>query len=246
MKLITFDIEIAKEIPAHAPDWQLYEPLGVSCLALAVSGETQVRFFWDVPQMTREKCREVVGVLRDYIDQGCSIVTWNGCKFDFNVLAQESGLIDECARLALDHIDLMMMVTFTQGHFLSLQAALNGSGLAGKLKSVTLNDGSELKNMDGAKAPGLWAAGEHEAVLAYLREDIAQLLDLVETITINKSLRWLSRSGNLQKMPVHRLLTVRECYKIPEPDVSWLRNPPRRSDFVNWMPEEIQRTIIKI
>ncbi len=151
-------------------------------------------------------------------------------------------MMDECVQLALDHIDLMMMVTFTKGHYLSLQAALNGSGLEGKLKSVTLSNGTILKDMDGAKAPGMWAKGEHEAVLAYLKEDVLQLLDLAEMTAKNKSLCWLSRSGNRQKIPVHRLLTARECFTLPEPDVSWQRNPPRRSDFVSWMPQEIKRS----
>jgi len=237
-KLIAFDIEIAKEIPAYAPDWQRYEPLGISCLAVAEAGEEQVHFWQGVPQMNVEACREVVGRLQDYVKQGYSIVTWNGCKFDFNVLAQESGLIDECIQLALDHIDLMMMVTFTKGHYLSLQAALNGSGLGGKLKNVILSDGTVLKNMDGAKAPGMWAKGEYEAVMAYLKEDVVQLLALAEMTIRNKSLHWLSRSGNRQKMPVYRLLTARECFKIPEPDVSWQRNPPLRSDFISWIPQE--------
>jgi hypothetical protein len=238
-KLIAFDIEIAKEIPTFAPDWQVYEPLGISCLALALSGEGLVIFRQGKPQMDAHACREVVAELQDYVDHGYSIITWNGCKFDFNVLAQESGMVEECVQLALDHIDLMMMVTFMKGHYLSLQAALNGSGLGGKLKSVTLSDGTILKNMDGAKAPGMWAKGEYEAVLAYLKEDVLQLLALAEMTVKTKSLRWLSRSGNRQKIPVHRLLKARECFKLPEPDVSWQHNPPRRSDFVSWMPQEI-------
>ena len=36
-KLLAFDLEIAKEIPAYATDWQRFEPLGISCLAQALS-----------------------------------------------------------------------------------------------------------------------------------------------------------------------------------------------------------------
>lgn len=243
--LAAFDLEIAKEIPAGARNWQRFEPLGICCLALAFNGDPQVRVWSNTPKLSRETCREIVRTLVEYMDGGYRLVTWNGCKFDFKVLAEESGLIHECARMALEHTDLMLMVTFTQGHFLSLQAALDGTGLVGKLKHVTLKDGSVLKDMDGAMAPRLWSAGEQEAVLAYLKQDVLQLLALAKITEQRQFLRWMSKSGNLQKMPVKLLLPVKECFKIPRPDASWQRNPPRRQDFVSWMPDEFQRSVLK-
>ena len=144
MKLAAFDIEIAKEIPAGAKDWEKFKPLGISCAALAASGENEVRIWKGMPQLGREGCREIVSDLNAYIEAGYTLLTWNGCKFDFYVLAQETGLYNQCAQMALDHFDLMLMVTFHQGHYLSLQAALDGSGLKGKLKSVSLKDGRLL------------------------------------------------------------------------------------------------------
>ena len=239
MKLAAFDLEIAKEIPAGASDWGRYEPLGVSCAAVAFSDNQKVRFWQGTPQMTRDECQALVRDLYAYVRDGYTLLTWNGCKFDFNVLAQESGLYDMCAEMAMDHVDLMLMVTFSKGHYLSLQAALDGAGLEGKLKSVTLKDGKSISDMDGAKAPSLWAAGEWEAVLAYLKEDVVQLQELAEFIQRRGMLRWTSRSGRPQNLPVSRLLTVRECFKIPEPDMSWARNPPTRGEFVSWMPPAV-------
>lgn len=243
MKLAAFDIEVAKEIPSGAREWEKYEPLGISCAALALSDGSQVRFWKNIPQMGRADCIQLVEDLAGYIDNGYTLLTWNGCKFDFNVLAQESGLYERCARMALDHYDLMLMVTFSQGHFLSLQAALDGSGLKGKLKSVTLKDGRLLTGMDGSQAPQLWAQGEYEAVLAYLREDVMQLLDLARVTVKNRTLRWKSRSGNLRSMPVERLLRVGECFKLPEPDVSWLSHSPSRAGFTDWMPAEVRGSL---
>jgi hypothetical protein len=243
MKLAAFDIEIAKEIPAGAKDWGKFEPLGISCAALAVSDQDEVRLWKGIPQLDRDGCCEIVSDLKTYIEGGYTLLTWNGCKFDFNVLARETGLYKQCAQMALDHYDLMLMVTFIQGHYLSLQAALDGSGLRGKLKSVTLKDNRLLTGMEGAQAPGLWKEGEYDAVLAYLREDVVQLLELAQATINNRSLRWLSRSGNLRRMPVDRLLSVRECFLLPEPDVSWSFKPPSRSDFIDWMPYEIRDTL---
>jgi hypothetical protein len=176
MKLAAFDIEIATEIPDWIEDWQELESLGISCAALALSDSDQVRFWQGSPRMSKHACQEMVHALEGIVEQGYTILTWNGCKFDFSVLSQESALRIECAQLAMDHVDLMLIVTFKQGYFLGLEKALIGAGLGGKLKNVELADGSVLADMDGAKAPKLWASGEYKAVLAYLKEDVVRLL----------------------------------------------------------------------
>jgi hypothetical protein len=235
MKLAAFDLEIATEIPEWVDDWQEIDSLGISCAAVAFSDNEQVRFWQGIPRMTKHACQDMLRELQEFIDQGYTFLTWNGCKFDFSVLAQETGLRTECARMALDHVDLMLIVTFKQGYFLGLQKALVGAGLGGKLTKVTLTDGREITDMDGAKAPQLWASGEYEAVLAYLKEDVVRLLGLADFIQDTKTIRWTSNRGRPQSLYVEQLYTVREAFEIPEPDVSWLRNPPQRSDFISWM-----------
>ena len=237
MKLAAFDIEIATEIPEEVTDWQDIELLGISCAAVALSDSDQVRFWKGIPRMTRGACQVMVRELEELVQQGYTLLTWNGCKFDFSVLAQESGLKVECAQMAMDHVDLMLIVTFKQGYFLGLEKALIGAGLEGKLKRVALSDGTVIGDMDGAKAPQLWAAGEHEAVLAYLTEDVVRLLGLAQFIQDTKTIRWTSNRGRPQSLFVERLFTVREAFDLPEPDVSWLSNPPRRGDFIRWMPK---------
>jgi hypothetical protein len=234
VKLATFDLEIAAQIPDGVDDWSAYEPLGISCAAVALSGVSEVRFWSGVPRMTREQCRQLVLDLIQLEDDGFTLVTWNGCGFDFRVLAQESGLVDECGRLAFGHVDLMLVVTFTKGWYLSLQKALEGAGLSGKLKRVALSDGSVLEGMGGAQAPQLWAAGEHQAVFAYLEQDVAQLLELANHVSVEREIRWVSNAGNPQTVRFPRLLTVQECFRIPEPDTSWMTDPPSRDQFVAW------------
>lgn len=234
MKLVAFDLETAKLIPSNVQEWKALGPLGISCAALAFSDRDNPRCWYGLPQLSPEECQSLVRELERLASKGYTIITWNGCKFDFNVLAQESGLVAECAQLARNHVDLMLMVTFTKGWLLSLQKALEGSGLKGKLKVVTLSSGEVIHDMDGAIAPQLWADGEVQAVLDYLQEDVKQLLELATVVARRKRLEWVSTKGSLQSVVFKRLLTVQECLLIPEPDVTWMSNPPKRHDFVGW------------
>jgi hypothetical protein len=147
---------------------------------------------------------------RKQFKEGYTLLTWNGCSFDFHVLAQESSLFNECGDLALNHIDLMLIVTFTKGYFLGLDKALAGAGVKGKVKNVTLSNGTLLNDMSGAKAPQLWADGEYQVVLEYLRADVTQLIELAKVIETKKSFQWKSNSGRTQSFPIEKFLVVKE------------------------------------
>ncbi len=131
----------------------------------------------------------------------------------------------------------MLLVTFNKGWYLALDKALNGAGIGGKVHEVKLKNGKMLRDMDGGMAPKLWAEGEHEAVLTYLRGDVEQTLALAKNIQETCEIQWLSGRGKPQFVSVPQLLTVRECFNIPEPDVSWMDNPPQREGFVKWIPD---------
>jgi hypothetical protein len=240
MKLISFDIEISKVIDNFLGDLFKHSPLGISCAAVA--SET-VRFWQGAPQMTRAENQQMVRDLQEYRAAGYTIVTWNGCGFDFRLLAEESGMVEECADLAIDHVDLMLLVTFNKGWYLGLDKALNGAGIGGKVHEVTLKSGETLRDMHGGMAPLLWAQGEEEAVLTYLRGDVEQTLALAKNIAQTREIRWLSGRGKPQSVAVPKLLTVRECFSLPEPDVSWMDNPPTRESFVRWVPDWEQKVL---
>ena len=235
-KLAAFDLEIAKLIPDSARDWDDYFPLGITCAAVAVEYQIDPIIWQGVPRMNQKGCQEIVVNLMDLVNQGYKLVTWNGCGFDFKVLGHESGLGSECAQLAAEHVDLMLMVTFKQGHYLGLDKALRGAGLQGKLKQVELSTGEVITDMDGARAPELWKRGEYPAVLAYLRDDVLQPLGLAREIEKVRQIRWVSGRGGLRWVDFDRLYTVRECFQFPAPDTSWMQNPPKRDDFIRWMP----------
>lgn len=238
MHVAAFDLETAKVIAEGEDDWSRVPDLGISCAALATLGPSgdDVRLWEGVPRLDRAAASGLVDDLSAVAASGATIVTWNGCGFDFRVLAEASGRVADCARLALDHVDLMLMVTFEKGWLLGLQKALVGAGLTGKRREVRLRDGRVVPDMDGSRAPALWAAGEREAVLDYLAEDVRQLRLLADAVVRRRRIAWTSDRGKPQSVRVPRLLTVRECFALPVPDTSWMSKPPRRERFVDWMP----------
>lgn len=236
-KFAAFDIEICKEIPVGTKDFRDYAPYGIACAALAIAGDDNcnVEFWEGNPKLTADECDNLIDRMYDLINDDYTIVTWNGCQFDFFALAQESGAVEDCATLALEHIDLMLQFTFTEGHYLGLDKALAGAGLGGKIHNVVLSTGEKITDMHGSKAPKLWKQGEREAVLYYLRGDVMQLLALVMSVQMHKRIRWVSGAGTHREVTIPELLTVEECFDLPIPDTSWMSNPPKREGFVDWI-----------
>ena len=89
--------------------------------------------------------------------QGFTIVTWNGLGFDFDVLAEESGLPRECAETGLDHVDMMFHVLCKLGHPLGLDAAARGDEGGGQSRG----DGRRGSGEDVAGG----AAGRRDRIL---------------------------------------------------------------------------------
>lgn len=235
-KFAAFDIEIAKEFPNNS-HWRKFAPLGITCAAVAFSDGKETRFWQGVPFMTKDECISLLEYLVSLTESGYQILTWNGCSFDFAVLAYETGNNEECGNLALNHTDLMLRITFEKGYFLGLEKALSGAGLEGKKKKIILNDGTEIYDMDGSKAPNLWKKGEYDAVLSYLREDVEQLIKLAAVIIKTGKIKWASSNGKPQQIVMKSFPPVKECFKLPPADTSWMKNPPHRQDFVSWIPD---------
>lgn len=70
-----------------------------------------------------------------------------------------------------------------------------------------------------------------------MKGDVAQLLALAEAVKRTRAIRWQSNSGRPQSVRVNKLLSVTDCFRIPEPDTSWMSNAPTRSSFVGWIPD---------
>lgn len=230
-RYLAFDIETAK-VTADSDGALLDQrPLGISCAAAwaADSGES---FTWHgvdaagkpAPQLSRDEAAALVADLTRHVADGYTLVTWNGLGFDLDVLAEESGQREACVALALDHVDMMFQVVCSQGHFLSLQKAAEGMDLPGKLSGVS-----------GAEVPRLWADGEHERVLAYNVQDVAVTAQLAVAGDAAGGLTWLTRKGTRARMALAAgWLPVRQALALPEPDTSWMSDPPRRETMLAW------------
>jgi hypothetical protein len=173
--------------------------------------------------LSLERARELVCYLVEAQQTGQTVVTWNGSGFDFRVLAQASGLVDECIELAWAHLDLMFWFHCRNGYSVGLDRAARAVG-SGKAEGVT-----------GADAPRLWDAGEYQTVLDYVAQDVRALAAVHEAAARGNALRWINSRGRLSRA-AGPVLTVREAYKLPAADTSWMtRAPWPRTKFVGWM-----------
>ena len=110
-RYLALDIETAK-LPEG--DWRSCRPLGISCAATLLADSDQPRLWYGgddrtcpADRMSREEAVGLVDYLAAQVAHGYTLVTWNGVGFDLDVLAEESGMREECKRLALAHVDTM-------------------------------------------------------------------------------------------------------------------------------------------
>lgn len=234
-KYLAFDLEIAALIPEGETDWQAHRPLGITCVGMAYTNDNDnIRTIalcgeepgndTPLPRMTQSDCQEVVKRLHRAVGKGYTILTWNGLGFDWDILAEESGMHAECSDLAINHVDAMFQVHCLKGFPVGLDAVSKGLGLEGKMEGVS-----------GAKAPYLWHDGQYTTVLEYVQQDARSTLEVALAIEQRRGLTWIAKSGRRNSLPIQRLLTVAEALQLPEPDTSWMSDPMPRSKFTGWL-----------
>jgi hypothetical protein len=234
-RYVAFDIETAKVLPESVTDLMDHRPLGVACVA-AVVAEGEEAFTWrgeenggSAAQMSQAGVRSLLDRFAAWVDDGYTLVSWNGLSFDFNILAEESGLSEECARLAFDHVDMMFHVVCELGYPVSLGKAAEGLGLPGKTDGITGHD-----------APLLWAQGRCDEVLAYNLQDARLALAIAREAERRGELLWKTRRGTTGRMPLGQgWRSVRESLQTPRPDTSWMSDPPAREDFTSWLSPDL-------
>ena len=231
-KYLAFDIETARVLPEDESDLKSHRPLGIACAATLLADSKELRL-WHGGQdrsnpgdrLSQDEAADLVRYLEDQVAQGYTILTWNGLGFDFDILAEESTLLENCRELATSHVDIMFHIVCQRGFGVSLDAAARGMEVTGK-----------PEGMDGSRAPVLWAEGKREEVLRYVAQDVRTTMDLAVACESFKALRWVARSGKLRTMRLlDGWLTVDEALALPVPNTSWMDSPWTREDFTGWM-----------
>ncbi|MGA2326091.1 MAG: ribonuclease H-like domain-containing protein [Bryobacteraceae bacterium] len=231
-RFLAFDIETAKLLPENVDDLLAHRPLGIACAA-AIANDLPQPLVWHgrdesgrpSGRMTNQEAAQLVADLTGLSSQGYTLLTWNGLGFDLDILAEESGERKACAALAAGHVDMLFQVVCSLGHRISLQKAAEGMRLSGKKAGVS-----------GAAAPAMWAAGRHEEVLEYCKQDARLTLQLAEACERAHQLAWVTQRGSLKQMPLRSgWLTVREAGALPLPDTSWMSDPPSRDRYLRWI-----------
>jgi len=231
-RYLAFDLETAKLLPSEVRDILKYRPLGISCAA-AIANDLPEPLLWyggndrqhPSSQMTREEAGQLVSKLTEMTAKGYTLLTWGGVDFDFNILAEESGMQKECAHLAINHIDMLFHILCSLGYRVSLQKASEGMNLPGKKIGIS-----------GALAPVMWANGKYEEILDYCAQDARLTLTIAEECERIRQLQWITLRGTIGLMPLQSgWLTVKQALALPIPDTSWMRDPPSREDILKWI-----------
>src|SRR3954469_18759206 len=136
-KYVAFDIETAKITP-EGEDFLSHRPLGITCYAIAwkMGSVIQTKSGYGLnadktyaPQMSRQECADLVHNLMSAVAKGFVLVAHNGASFDFDILAEESGLYRECANLAKASVDTLLHVYCAKGFRVGLDAIAKGMQL---------------------------------------------------------------------------------------------------------------------
>ncbi len=231
-RFLAFDLETAKALPTDRPNWKIDRPLGISCAATLASDSDGPDFWHGVTPggrpaclMTKRDAKRLVRHLATQTKRGYTVVSWNGLGFDFDILAEESGLLDECRSLALGHLDMMFHVLCLLGYGVSLDAAARGMRLPGKSEGVT-----------GAIIPQLWAKRQHKRVLDYIAGDVQMTLDLARTCQEHGVFRWITRRGRTRTIVFSDgWLVVQKAQELPEPIVTRRSKTWSRTRFTEWL-----------
>ena len=140
-KFLAFDIETAKIVPGTEFNWKAHCPLGITCIASQSTDEQEPRVWLTrtpkgtpAPQMKRSDIAAFVRFLDDVSRKGFVPLSWNGLAFDLDVLAEESGLLDECRKIARGHVDMMFHVVCEKGFPVASRTQRQGSNCRANLR----------------------------------------------------------------------------------------------------------------
>jgi len=164
---------------------------------------------------------------------------------------------EEAIFLARNHIDpgFLMMCQF--GYMIGLNTCAQALGVEGKLEGMSgklapllwsgltgqENDDTLKEIANLGTVPGSLRA--RNLCLDYVKQDAITTLEVylaLKNLHPLGGIRWTTLRGNISRtawIPERDmngdLLSVLEANSLPQPDTSWMRNPPReRSEYISW------------
>jgi len=228
MKLLSFDLEISNEFEDEAGHPRSYREMGISCAAV-LAEDSSVPVYWHSPdRLSEQVVARMVDDLEDYVNNGYTLVTWNGLAFDFRTVAENAPVeyFSRVCALARNHWDIMLQFVITKGYRLGLDACAKGCNVQTK---------KDLDGGHGENVPRLWREGRYEEVLYYLGGDVETTMQVAKFVRDNRGFDWVSKSGRNNSVTLGRPLIVSECMSRRVPPQSWITDPPKIEDMAGWM-----------
>ncbi|MEK7403679.1 MAG: hypothetical protein AAB225_01095, partial [Acidobacteriota bacterium] len=232
MKSLYFDIEISDVFELKpGEDLMKYAPFHIS-VAATLDSDGNRRLWHSCDEhgrpslnMDQAKAQELLDHLQARHAEGWALFSWNGLKFDLRWIGHNAGNMELAARIALAHYDPFFQFFNQRGFVIALEAAAQGLGIRQK------------KLMEAKDAPRHWRAGNHQLVMDYVLGDCEITRQVLESITREGGLRWVTKQGRVSWEPMKKFKTVAEVLRDPEPDQSWMTGSPlKRSQFIEWLP----------
>ena len=232
-KYLAFCLTTIKEIPS-GESWRDHRPLGIACAA-AYTPDYDHPITWKslTPSgyidhsMTQEDIRKIVRNLESFVQEGYTILTWNGMASAFDILAEESGLPEECKNLALNHVDMAFHLHAQMGHSPDPASAVDAMNT--KYMSPNLTQ-------SGATATRTWSLRAHRDTMEFITKDTQALLDLAVTAELAGHIKWNAHSGKpgIMELPDGWLQAV-TAMELPAPNASRMDNLVPRSELTGWL-----------
>lgn len=186
--------------------------------------------------MTPETALALLDYIETHSDGGRELVTFNGAKFDLQLLYN---LVDTpeaketVARLTRAHVDLMLSCALRLGYYTSMDSLAKGS-----------LDRAMCKTATGAQAVKWWKSAEIQELVDYCAADCRVLAGLHTRATEKKMLYRMPRNGGTRKAvdTAEALLPVNTIVAMPPHKEEWMRpNAEILTSSVSWLPPLAKR-----
>ncbi len=145
-----------------------------------------------------------------------------GLETNKNIKEFKSGVTD----IALNHIDILYSIYKNFGYLISMESIISGMGISSRgLISPSLIPVYFEQKIDTVK--------EHSRIKLEIMKEI------IEYINSSGTIKWKTSSGKINEKPI-KLCSVIETLNFDMPDVSWMENPKKETDFISWLMEDLE------